>query len=107
MHLSSSMICHDVLIEHLSLLVIKPCSPDIAGQLQYLSCKRFSNVTVILQVRQLESEKLEVLTSEEKEIAEQLQDLLQGSSRLNARKGGLGADACVLSIPSVCLLLIL
>lgn len=54
-----------------------------------------------MQTRPLDSEKTEALMREEKDVAEYLQDLLRGSSRINARKGGIGVDSSILSVPSV------
>jgi len=58
-----------------------------------------------LQVRDLDADKTEsVCSSEAAGMATHLRDMLNDSGRLNARKGGVGAVACILQMPSVPLL---
>ena len=55
-----------------------------------------------LQVRDLDADKAEsVCTSEAAGMATDLRDMLNDSGRLNARKGGAGAVACILQVPTV------
>lgn len=55
------------------------------------------------QVRELEAERVEAICTPSAAImAASIRDMLNGSGRINARKGGAGPVALILEVPVVC-----
>lgn len=74
----------------------------IIAQLSISKLRSVSKLVLCLQVRDLEADKVEALCPPSTSaVAAGIRDMLNESSRVNARKGGSGPLQCLLQIPAV------